>query len=284
MKNLIKKSFQILRNNMLFIQPLLFGLLLIMSATAFLYQRNLYIVPKIALILSMVLIFISFSAGWFFINKLAVVSYDENDLKEEITLKSIENFKKFFEGVGKHFLNVAFSYLILFLIFAIIFIVTSKLCLIAFGEPKIIHDFPKLITVTSQAEFLNYINTLTTNDLAIFGAWMLVVNIVSSILNYYLVLFFAVLNFEDKDVSNALFQATKFFFKNLGSSIIIILFTAFLYFLLNMISVVLGNGSLSFVILIILFTLYLNYYVLLVFCFYYDKTKINSDNRTEFIG
>ena len=57
-----------------------------------------------------------------------------------------------------------------------------------------------------------------------------------------------------------------------------------LYLGLNILSLVFGATSFGFAILMILLAVYFNYYLLLVFCFYDEKTKNNSDSRTEFIG
>lgn len=280
----IKKSFYILKNNLIFIQPLLLGLLLIMTAFSFLVGRNFFSFSKIILLLSMFLLFIAFSAGWFFINKQGILNYNENDSKEEIALKAVQNFKKFFEGVGADFLKTALSYILLFILYAAVLYIVTKFCMSIFGEPRIIYDFPKILKASSQAEILNYINSVTIQDKIIFMNWMVVFNIAASIMNFFIILYFAVVSFENVNILKSFWLALKFFFKNLLGVVAILVVIFILYVFLNILSVLLGSNSLSFVILIILFTIYLNYYLLLVFCFYYDKTKNNSNNRTECIG
>ncbi len=280
----IKKSFYILKNNLIFIQPLLLGLLLIMTAFSFIIGRNFFSFSKIVLLLSMFLLFIAFSAGWFYINKQGILNYNENDSKEEIALKAVQNFKKFFEGVGADFLKTAVSYILLFILYAASLYIVTKFCMSIFGEPKIIYDFPKILKASSQAEILNYINSVTIQDKITFMSWMLVFNIAASIMNFFIILYFAVVSFENVNILKSFWIALKFFFKNLLGVVAILVVMFILYVFLNLLSVILGSNSLSFVILIILFTIYLNYYLLLVFCFYYDKTKNNSNNRTECIG
>ncbi len=284
MLEIFKKSFYILKNNLIFIQPLLLGLLLLMTAFTFLLGRNIFSIPKIVLMLSIVLMFIAFSAGWFYINKQGVLNYNENDSKEEIALKAVQNFKKFFEGVGADFLKTAGSYIILFILYATTLYIVTKFCMSVFGEPKIINDFPKILKASSQAEILNYVNSITIQDKITFMSWMVIFNIAASIVNFFIVLHFAVVSFENVNILKSFWLALKFFFKNLLGVVAILVVIFILYVFLNILSVLLGSNSLSFVILIILFTIYLNYYLLLVFCFYYDKTKNNSNNRTECIG
>lgn len=255
-----------------------------MTALTFIAGRNLFIVPKVVLIISMLLLLVAFSAGWFYINKYGILNYRENDSQEEVTLKAIQNFKKFFEGVGSDFLKTAVAYLTVFTLYVALLYAVSNLCMLAFGEPKIIYDFPKIMKSSSQAELLNYVNSITTEDKVVFASWVTIFNLVASFMNFFVMLYFAVLNFEKTNIVKSLWLAIKFFFKNILGVIAIIVFVFILYVLLNLLSIILGTNSFSFVVLIILFTIYLNYYLLLVFCFYYDKTKVNSDNRTEFIG
>lgn len=284
MLEIFKKSFYILKNNLIFIQPLLLGLLLLMTAFTFLVGRNIFSIPKIVLMLSIVLMFIAFSAGWFYINKYGILNYNEDDSKEEIAVKAVQNFKKFFEGVGADFLKTALVYFITFLLYVALMFVITKFCINVFGEPKILYDFPKIAKATSQAEIYNYINSITFEDKITFVNWMIIVNFAASIMNFFIILYFAVMSFEEINILKCFWTAIKFFFKNILGVVAIIIFTFILYVCLNMLSVILGTNSLSLVILIILFTIYLNYYLLLVFCFYYDKTKNNSNNRTECIG
>lgn len=284
MLNIYRKSLLILKNNMLFIQPLLLVLLMFMTALSFLASKNMLLIPKVILLISMFLLLIAFSAGWFYINKFGVENFNEADTKEEITIKAVNNFKKFFEGVGSAFTKTAFSYVMLVSLYFLLVFLAAKLCLHFYGEPKIIYELPKLSQASSQAEILNFLNGITNSDKVIFSLWILTFNFISTVLNFFIILFFTVLNFENLNIFKTFWLSVKFFFQNFFASVGIMIFTVALYVILNILSVLLGANSLSFVILIILFTMYFNYYLLLVFCFYYDKTKNNSNNRAEFIG
>lgn len=284
MLNMFKKSYFILKNNMIFIHPLLLYLLTFMIFVSFLTNRNIYAVPKIIMLICAVLLCIAMLSGWFYINKYGVLSYNEGDSKEEITIKTIQNFKKFFEGVGADFFKTLGICLIQLVLFAALFMLVSKICISIFGEPKLIYELPKLAKASSQAEILNFVNGISMHDKLVFTAWVLAVNVVASVYNFFGILYFAVNSFEKVNIFKSLLISIKFFFKNIISNFCIIIMMFLLYILLNILSILLGTNSLSFVILIILFTMYLNYYVILVFCFYNDKAKDNSNNGTEFIG
>lgn len=284
MFNTFKKSYFILKNNMIFIQPLLLYLLILMTFLSFIVNRNIYIIPKIILLVSSVLLFIAMLSGWFYINKYGVLSYNENDSKEEITIKTIQNFKKFFEGVGSDFFKTFGICIILGLIYTASFWIVSKICITLFGRPEIIYELPKLAKASSQAEIINFVNNISINDKLVLMFWILSVQIVSSVLNYFGILYFTISTSEKVNILKSLFLTIKFFFMNIIGNIAIIILMFIFYMFLNLLSVLLGTNSLSFVILIILFTMYLNYYVILVSCFYNDRTKNNSNSRTEFIG
>lgn len=284
MLNIVKKSAKILKNNLVFIQPLLLCLLMFMTVASFFVNKNVFIAGKICLSISILLLTIAFTAGWLHINKFGVISYDENDTAEAIANKAIAGIKKFFEGIGENFLKTLGAYAVVLLVAIGVIYSVSKLLVATIGEPKLIYEIPKLAQATSQAEILNFVKNIPDNDKIVFSLWMIVSNLVVFIINFFAMLYFSVLNFEKDNFIKAIWTTIKFFFKNFFASLFVILFILALHFGLNLVSLILGANSFSLIILIILFTVYLNYCVLLVFCFYNEKAKIDSNNRTEFIG
>lgn len=282
---MFKTPLQILKNNMIFIQPILFFILLLMLAMTYFVAGGVLSNAKLVLLVSVFLVAVSFSAGWFYINKLAVDDYNPNDVQEEITAKTIKNFRQFFSGVGEGFVRFLFAYIIYFALYFLVILALVKLGVKLYGEPKILMDFPKIVkTMTTQEELINYLNSVTMQDKVIFANWVLSITVLSSIANFFGFLYFTVITYTKKNIFYSLFNSICFAFKNIVGCTRIIVLMFCLYMFLNILSVILGNNALSFVLLIILFVLYLNYYVLLVFCFYNEKTEDNSNNRTELIG
>ena len=284
MLNILKKSGEILKNNLITVQPLLFFLLIFMTALSYLFNKNMYFIPKIILGISLILMVIAFSAGWFFVIKETVMSYNGDEDKEETALKSIQNFKKFFIGVGGGFLKTSGACILLFIFYSAVIFSAAKFCLSVFGMPNVVYEFQKMLHAASQAEIFNILNNITDKDKLIFSAWVIILNIVSSILNYFIVLYFAVLEFARVNIFKTFWLSLKFGFKNILGSVFILFFIFSLYVLLNILSLLCGTGVFGLFVLIILFCLYLYYYVILVFCFYNEKTKNNSNNGTELIG
>ena len=283
MQNILKKPFFILKNNLIFIQPLLLYLLLQMMALSFILGRNIYTVPGIVLVVSMLLLTVAFAAGWLFINKLGILNYNPEDSKDEITVKAVKNFRMFFEGVGANFIKTFAAGLLYAAIYTAAMFVTGKICLEFLGKPDIIFEFQKIMQASNQAEIVNILNNISIQQKIIFSGWVMAFNTAASVMNFIGVLYFAVIFIKESDLLKSLFETIVFLIKNFLNCIFIIFIMFFLYLVLNLLSVIMGANSFSFVILIILFTIYLNYYILLVFCFYNDKTKSNSNNGTELV-
>jgi hypothetical protein len=284
MQKVIKNSAKILINNTMLIQPLILYLLFSLTIANYILSKNIYPYSKIVLIISFILLTIAFTSGWLHINKYSVLTFNENDTKEEMAVKSIQNLKKFFEGVGKDFLKVTGLYLILTIIYTLFIFVTKKFCLSVYGEPTIISEIQKISNSSSQAELLNLFKNVSTQDIIIFSAWLLTTNFIVSVLNMFTLVSFAVLSFDNTNVLKTLWIALKFSLKNLFNLILIFLIMTVIYFAINLFVLPMGKNFIALVITTILFCMYLNYYLLLVFYFYYEKTKNNSNNRCEFIG
>ena len=95
MLNIVKKSFYILKNNLIFIQPLLLFLLIFMTALSYILNRGGMHIPQIILCIAIILMIIAFSAGWFFINKEGIILYNPEDDKDETAKKRFKVLKNF---------------------------------------------------------------------------------------------------------------------------------------------------------------------------------------------
>jgi len=277
---MLNKPFNILKNNMLFIQPLLFYLLLLMTLLTFIVSPSVQFISKVMMIISIVLMTVAISAGWFYINKLALLSYNQEDDKETITEKSINNFKKFFIGVGENFFRFLFSNILCFIFFIGVIYLIFKACFYFFGEPTIFLSLSEMVETKTNAEIFAYLNSMPQTDKLSFVSWVWAMVVSTFVLNFFWVLYFTVLIFEKDNIFICFLKTLKFFFQNIFNFIFIIFITFILYFGLNFLSIITGTNTFWFVILIILMTLYLNYYLLLVLCFYNEKSKSNSNNRT----
>lgn len=284
MQPIIINSFKILKNNLIFIQPLMLYILLLLTLSAFFVNANSIFLSKIIILTGMVLFSFAFLAGWFYINELAVENFNEDDLPEEIAQKSIKNFKLFFDGAGKNFFKTLFGGLLYFIITALSLYGVYYLCMKYFGYPHFFEKISNIYTISDKNEIINIINSVPDIDKIVFVKWFFTVMFSVMILNFIGVLYYAVLTFSKYNIFKSLFKTIKIFVLNIYDCIVMMLLLFLLYLLLNFISLFLGTGTIGFVILIILMTMYLNYYLLLIFCYYYEKTKTDSNNGAECIG
>lgn len=279
-----KKAYHILKNNSMFIQPLLVWQIAFTMVMVFCMNRNQMLLPRITLWISIALLFTACLAGWLYINKYALLSYNEKDTPEEISEKAVQNFKKFFEGVGTDFVRTLLACIVISALYFGVIYGLYKFCLNNFGIPSFINDIMQISQSGTKEQIMQFINNLGENDKLTFARWVMTINLGLSVLNFFALLYFAVMSLERKNFIVSFFTSLKFFIINIFEAIGIMIFVFFLYLLINILSVFLGVNSFLFAVLVIIVTWYFNYYVLLVFCFYYDKTKINSDNGSEFIG
>lgn len=278
MPNMFKTTLKILKNNMLFIQPLLMYLLLVMTGATYVASKNVYIVPKVCISVSVILMTVALTAGWLHINKLGIQDYNPDDDSTVITEKTVKNFKQFFTGVGENFLKMLGAYVFYGALYLLCLFLIMKLCLQVFGEPTVFLALPEIAKSQTNAEVISYLNSISEADKLNFVSWVWTIILSSSVLNFIGVLYLTVLTFEKRNIFVCFWLALKFLFKNILPCAVITLAMFAVYFMLNLLSFVLGTNSFSFALLIILLTLYLNYYILLVFCFYNERTKDNSNN------
>lgn len=282
MIKILKDSFNILKNNMLFIQPILLFLLFVFIGLPHLSPLNTNLISKITLNITLGLLFCAFCSGWFYINKLAVESYTEKTEKEteeaeeteEITKKSIENLKQFFTGVGTNFLNFLGGYTLLFLISLIIIYVIIKICIEQYG----------LIQLPEIQNVENFFNTLSQEDKITLSKWILTIMPISFLSQYLFVLYSAILLFDKKNIFITLFNTIKFFFKNIILNIGLIILLPLIQFIIHAPAQVIGKNTIGITLNIIATTIYFAFYTMVIFRLYSEKTKISSNNRAEFSG
>ena len=284
MKKLLQDSFKILRNNLLFIQPLLLYLLMIMLASTYFVSGHVALYPKMLLAVSMILLTVAFFAGWMYINKKGIDDYVEEDSAEEISIKAIKNFKLFFSGVGEYFFRVLKGFLCFGVLYAACFFFFKKLGKTIFANPVLINELNKIAAVKTNEELTSLLTTFKPEDIMVLELWIISIALFVSFLNFLFVLYLASLFYKKENVIKSLFKTLLLFFKNIFKCILVVIFLLVIYFIIGLLTAFSGQNPLAFAILILIMTLYLNYYVILVFCFYNERTKTNSNSGTECIG
>ena len=259
-------------------------LMFAMMFLPYILNNNTQIYIKIILTVSLFLLTSANTAGWIYINKCAVLDYNPSDDKETVTIKTIKNYKLYFFGVGENFINILFGLIFFSFIYIVLLYGVIKLCLIYFGEPVIALRLKELASITTVSEVNNFLNSFSTHDINTFKLWFITIFSTGILFNFLTILYLTEIIFSKNNFIKSFFTMLGFFFKNILGCISILIFLTIIHFVLNILIMPFGANSIAVTIIIMLMALYLNYYILLVLCFYNEKRKINSDSRTEFIG
>lgn len=281
---MFSKPFKILKSNLIFIQPLLIWQIIM---TGMIYAAASRIQPmasKIVMYVSVLILLVLCLSGWFYINKHAVLSFKEEDAPEEKAEKSVQNFKKFFEGTGAGFVKTSLSCILLLVLYAAAFYGSVMFCINQFGMPEFINNLDKIPSLKTSDELMQFAADISDADKLLIVKWTGFLNIIMSVLNFFAVLYCTVITFEQRNFIICFFKSLKFFILHIFEAIGIMIFMFFLYLLISMLSAFSASNAFLFALLIIIITLYFNYYVLLLFCFYYDQTKDSSSNGGELVG
>ena len=200
MKNIYSKAFSILKNNLIYIQPLLFYLLIIMLILPPILGKNTALYPKVLLIISSFLLTVATTAGWLYINKKAVIDFNPDDNNEEIAKKSLTNLKTFFTGVGEYFFKTLLGYFCFISIYILLFYLTTKFCLHFLGEPTITHKITDIASIKTVEELNNLLKSIPSHDILILKLWIIIYTIAGTLFNFLGYLYFIILFSEKYNV------------------------------------------------------------------------------------
>ena len=283
MLKVFQKSFKILINNMLFLQPLLLYSIFIIATMYALNGRNILPVGQILYFVTMFLMSCAVFAGWFYINKLGVEHYQEDCSEEKSFHTTVSDFKEFFTGVSLNIGKFIFGMIIFLFAYFFITNVISHLLVKLFGIEQALQALVKS-TAVSQAEVIKTFSAFSDNEQFKIGLLFIVVLSILALIQYWGILLLGVLQSNEKNWFNSLWQSIKFFFRYFLSNVAAIIFLFSLFVVFNLAFGFASSNVVLSSIFTLLMLLYFNYYVIVVLCFYHEKREDNSNSRTELIG
>jgi len=286
MENIFGKSFRILKENLVFMQPLLIHFLLLFTVLPYILAKTVTLYTKSFMLLCVFLLTAAISAGVFHVSKNAVDEYkaDEDEDEDEKREKSIKNFKTFFEGTGANFFRVLFALILFLAIYIAAVKGLNSLCVRYWGIPAIVSRAEELMKLETVNQVMAFVNSFSETEIFTMHMWILVLTAGTSLLNFLGFLYMAAL-FYEKDSFIICFAKTIFyFFKRFFKSLYIILFMFIIYIAVNIISALFSANVFLLAISILLTVLYFNFYIILVLCFYNERTKTDSNSGAECNG
>lgn len=282
----IRSSFQILKDNLIVLQPLIFYLILFGILMQPVYAAGTFNLTTIILLFVLFMLTAAFGAGWFYIIKASVDMKDEiYAAPEDKGIAQLGLLKKFFTGVGEYFMPMIAALLLYFILIGIFVFISLKAGMHYIGpvhlSPELTSSFAGSFKDTYELFASNKVPSDVQNKLFMWNTFLSSISLLFSFLFMY---YWAAIFYKTKNIFRALFLNFKFLFTHFIDSIIIIIFLSILNMITLMFSLL---GSLNIIFSIISFLViffYITYSVTLVFTYYDEKTKDNCDNRLDSIG
>lgn len=281
---MIKKAFEITKNNMIVAQPLVIFMIIISVTLAGLAQQTNHLTYGVVLTAN-ILLCTAFFAGWFYMIKKVIEhtkKADKGEYKddEEKTAASFALIKQFFPGVGEYFMSMTFTIIAYLAVYALLIFVCIKLGYRFLPDPSA--DLKNLMTAASgtPAEIQKFVLSLSLEQLKTLNYWMMYMGTVSSLFTILTMFLFPAVYDTDKEgkkdfVLYAPFAAFNrnlvFIARNLVGVLGIVIFLFALNIILSGLSILFNlNVILSIVGLIISFY-FMTYAIILIFLYYEEK-------------
>ena len=273
MKSLFLNSAKLIKRNLMVIQPLFFGVLIIMFAAKPLFTRNSMDTGFIITAIIMILLIAAFIAGWYNCIKYTVSLNNKiYNSTEEIQKEQVTIIKQFFPGVAEYFLSVT-AILVIYIGIAwglsfVIENIANKMLIAAAVPQNIVY----VINSGNQQEIMNLLNSLNNTQIFAIMKSLGLTALFVFIFHYFVLWFGPALFYSSKNPVRAIFEGIKFLFKNPLQSLVILFMMILINMFITVLTMIFGTGILSFIPFLCLF-FYILYYIVTVFLYYEQKTK-----------
>jgi len=281
-KTTLIDSAKLIKNNLMVIQPLFFGVLILMFVSKPLFMRTSLDAGFLFAALLLILCISAFIAGWYNCIKYTIsLNKKEYSSQDEVKNEQIEILRQFFPGVSEYFLPVTG----LFSLYAgMTFLLSYYLDIYLknlFSKVNIPQELFKIINTGNQQEISNTINSLNYDQIqTIMIAFSIM--IISVFIFHFLILWFGPsLFYKTKNPIMAIIENFRFLFRNILPSVVIFTVMTVINIALSFMMMLFGNGILSFIPFLFFF-FYIQYYVCTVFLYYEQKTETCSINGSKF--
>ncbi len=269
MTNIFSKSYYVMKENIIILQPLLLGFLVFLFSADVLFAAPSPTFPYVFKLLTCFFTVTAFCAGWFACVKASVkTDLSKFTAPEEKFKKNTALLKTFFPGVAEYFLpGTGWLALYVLLVYATILLFQHTATTV-FGTIEIPPEFLKILNTGSQADITAF---LTANadkmPYQTIFYWGCTAMLFSALFSILMLWFAPALFFDSKNPIKALTKALAFTVKHLPTTILVLAVMFALHILIMIVELFTQNGFLSFI-PFLLFFFYLDYYVTTVFLYY----------------
>lgn len=270
---LFSKTYDLVKNNLILVQPLLIFLLVLSFITSPLTSGMGISTAVIVMIISILGLFCAFFAGWYSMFHKSIEYVDKLNLSpEEKALNSINLFKEFFPGVGKYFLKIILGYLLYFMFFIILLNVIHILGEKLIGLPTSINtdEFSKI--ATDEQKLLNFVHKISLSDWIKIIKWNVMSFTACGLFSYITMFWIQALIIEGKRPLIAYWESIKTVFKNPIVTIIIYIAQCASIVGVCLISIAMSMNIIAQFIILMILILLVVYFTMMSFL-YFEKYR-----------
>ncbi len=277
----IKTSFNILKNNLIIIQPLLIFMIIfgILAQPLSLSGGNIMQMAINGILLY--LIVTTFISGWFYMIKLVVRDRNkEYNTPEEVGIAQIELLKSFFVGVGEYIVPMILNVFLYVLLFAAFSFLVYKVGVHFIGHIDMPKEMVKALSGTEKDVYNFLLSPAFTADLKNqLKEWVIFLLCSNFVLAAITMFMGAIAFFKTQNPLKILVENVKFIFRNFIETIIITTLLLSLNLTVFVINITTSTNVILSVISIFVTIMYLSYYVIIAFLYYDEKNENNIDYR-----
>ena len=277
--NVIKKSYTLLRQNLVILQPLILFMLIMTITLSSLNNIQKGISPAIVVLAVCCFCMIgAFLAGWYpLFTKVIENSYNTSSTPQEKAYMSIQTLKEFLPGVGNYFLPILLT---MILYVGIIFVLSQFISILGLkfiGLSENINP-DKLINVLSNSQNLeNFVKNLTPSDHSLLLKWDLLILAISSLFSYLTMFWLQAIIIKTKNPLKAFIENLKAIFAKPFITLGLFLF----YLTTNMFVGLFSGISTNFIfqLLNLFIVIFLTAYFIMVNFVYFEDYNENTSPR-----
>ncbi|MFR1671337.1 MAG: hypothetical protein ACLSWI_00135 [Candidatus Gastranaerophilaceae bacterium] len=288
--DLLKKSVKITNDNIILAIPLILFMWIINFYSLF-SKYTVDTIPEMILATVTVLFMVgAFLAGWFYMIKKAVeLSKKVFVLDSDRAKETLNLIKLIPTGIGKYFLSFVGMYSILFLIQVLVSLIVFSIGIHSIGtlDPATVQQIQTFAldqTKSSELAMVQFIDSLTPQQIAFLGKWSLLFMAVSTTAFFIIMLWLPEIMYKSPNPFVALWRAIKKLFKTFFKSLTVFASMWIIGFILLFINTFAFLNPFTYLIMSIILFYYTVYVMVLLFV-YYDETFNNNlsveENLTE---
>lgn len=279
---LFSKTYDLVKTNLILVQPLLLFLLLLGFILAPLSVHGVINMASIIMVFSVLGLFCAFLAGWFnMIHRCIKLSAKQGLTPEEKALNSIKLFSDFFPGVGKYFLKVVFGLIIYVFLLILVINFVGIIGQHFIGFPQSLTPVELSNSLVNEDKAMELLNKMSDIDKIKLAKWNILTIALTGLFSYITMFWIQAIVSANKNPIAAYFESLKTVIKNPVTTLLIyISYWASIIGVSILSSIRSINYIAQFLILMVLiFTVV--YFTIMMFLYFERYRKNNCTSRTD---